>query len=132
MNKSFWDRIHDLQESINGGVEPLEQVKLKTSTLKTFLGLYLIQSVIIAFTLSIMYSSLSAWIIPMSSLLQVGWLWNKVTDYWKFAHGFRYTKLATNEDDYSENVSDIMPRETTSASTHPLQQDLWETAATSV
>lgn len=89
MQKSFWDRVQDLEESINGGVEPLETVTLNTGVVKGALGMYLIQSVIIALVLSVKYASWSAWLIPMSALLQVGWLWNKVTDYWKYRRGYR-------------------------------------------
>jgi len=118
MSKSFWDRIHDLQESINGGVEPLETVKLKTSTIKISLGMYLIQSTIIALILSITYSSLSAWLIPMSALLQVGWLWNRVTDYWKIVRGLSYSKLMNDE--YDIEKTDSINPPTININTGPL------------
>lgn len=153
MNKNFWERVQDLEASINGGVEPLDTVTLSTSVVKTALGIYLIQSVVIALILSIMHSSMSAWLIPMSALLQVGWVWNRVTDYWKEARGFRYTRVPTDvEAQYATdsinpptiniNTNTVNPRQDTqrSASTesHPLQNaldqtplqssELWKTA----
>ena len=96
MNKSFWDRIQELKESINGGVEPMDEVHLRTKLVKIALGMYLFQSVIIALWWSIRGSAFGPWLIPIISFLQVGWFWNKVTDSWKVARGCVYQRMDTS------------------------------------
>jgi len=91
MDNEFWHRFNNLKESINSGVEPMANVVLPTKTIKIFLGMFLFQSMCIALVWSIISHSFSPWIIPMSAFLQVGWLWNKVTDSWKIERGY-YTR----------------------------------------
>jgi len=127
-NRNFWDRVQDLQESINGGVEPMDTVTLKTSVVKFALGMYLIQSVFIALILSIVYASFSSWLIPMSALLQVGWLWNRVTESWKYARGFTYSRVSTEqggvpEDSVCPPTINISTPRATETVPHPLQTD---------
>ena len=98
MDRSFWDRIHDMRESIHGGVEPLDTVQLPTRTIKLFLGLYLIQGIVIALVYSIKDESFSPWIIPSTALLHIGWFWNKVTDYWKSVRNGGYQRLYPDEE----------------------------------
>jgi hypothetical protein len=88
MEKSISDRLKELNNSINGGVEPMDEIKLPTPVIKKFLGLFLLQAVFIALIWSITSKSISPWIIPLSSFLQVGWIWNKVTESWKLARGY--------------------------------------------
>ncbi len=83
MEKSFWDRVQKLKESINGGVEPKDDVHLRTRLVKIALGMYLLQSFTIALWWSIKDAAFYPWLIPISAFLQVGWFWNKVTSSWK-------------------------------------------------
>nr|QBK87485.1 MAG: hypothetical protein LCMAC201_03950 [Marseillevirus LCMAC201] len=94
MDISVWDRIQGLKESINGGVEPREEINLHTRTVKIALGMYLFQSVIIALWWSIRNSAFWPWLIPIISFLQVGWFWNKVTDSWKVTREYVYQPIA--------------------------------------
>jgi hypothetical protein len=80
---SIWDRVKDLQESVTSNTQQNSQITLKTSIVKISLGMYLGQSLLIAVILSIKYNSSTAWLIPISSILQIGWIWNKVTDSWR-------------------------------------------------
>ena len=93
MEKSLWDRIQEVKDSINGGVEPMDEVRLLTRTVKIALGIFLIQSIVIALWWSIKDGAFWPWLIPTSSFLQVGWFWNKVTDSWKAARGYTYQHL---------------------------------------
>jgi len=109
MDKSIWDRIKDINDSINGGVEPMSEIRLKTPIIKKFLGMFLIQSFIIALAWSIEERAMSPWIIPVISFLQVGWLWNKVTDSWKLDRGY-YGELRNVENTNIEiAVDSIQP-----------------------
>lgn len=94
MERSFWDRVEELKESINGGVEPMEYIRLPTKTIKLALGMYLVQSGFIALWWAISTSTFYPLLIPISSFLQVGWFWNKVTASWKAAKGMNgYSQL---------------------------------------
>jgi hypothetical protein len=98
MDKSFWDRIQELKESINGGVEPMDNVKLSTRTVKIGLGMYLLQSLIVALWWSIKDGVFYPWLFFISTFLQVGWFWNKVTESWKVARGYLYVCVDQDED----------------------------------
>lgn len=107
MEKSIWDRLNDLSRSINGGVEPMDEIKLPTNIVKKFLGIFLLQSIFIALIWSITNKSVAPWIIPLSSFLQVGWIWNKVTESWKLARGY-YNRII--EESYlTQSTTSINP-----------------------
>lgn len=74
-NKTIRERLTDLNNSLNGGATPMDTVLFNTNTVKIALGVYLLQSILLALILSIMYKTFSFWMIPMSSLLQIGWVW---------------------------------------------------------
>lgn len=93
MDNSFWNRLQTLKESFNGGVDPLESVTLQTRIVKISLGMCLIQSLTVAMWWSIKDSVFYPWLFFISTFLQVGWVWNKVTESWKIAHGYRYVRV---------------------------------------
>lgn len=100
MNTSnLWGHFNEITDSINSGVKPLNEVLLKTKVVKLSLGIFLLQSVLIALVWSITERSMSPWIIPMSSFLQVGWLWNKVKESWKMSQDNVYNSVSQSDYD---------------------------------
>ncbi len=97
MDKSLWDRIQRLKESISG-VEPRGEITLNTRTVKITLGMYLIQSAIIALWWSIKISAFWPWLIFIISFLQIGWFWNKVTNSWKISHEYTYQQVSESDE----------------------------------
>ena len=97
MDKSFWDRFQELKESINGGVEPMDTVRLQTRMVKIGLGMYLSQSLVISLWWSIKDGAFYPWLFFISTFLQIGWFWNKVTDSWKYARGYRYVRVESQD-----------------------------------
>lgn len=91
--EGLWTHMQELKESINGGIEPMDTVKLPTSVVKKGLGLYLFQAFVMAMWWSIKDGVFYPWLFFISTFLQIGWFWNKVTDSWKEALGFRYVRM---------------------------------------
>lgn len=83
MDTTFQERYDQLINSVNGGTVPLDYTRLKTKLIKLALGSFLLQNVIIALVWSVRDSNGSAWLLPITAFLQVGWFWNKVTASWK-------------------------------------------------
>lgn len=83
MEKSIWDRLAELKQSVNGGITPKETVTLRTKTVKIALAGYLAQSIIIALWWSIRDGNSVAWLIPVSAFIHIGWFWNKCIEWWK-------------------------------------------------
>jgi len=83
MDKSILEHLQEFKHTINRGVEPLEHIKLPTSIIKKFLGLYLGQSIVSSIFWAYNVGSFSPLFVVISAFLQVGWIWNKVTDSWK-------------------------------------------------
>ena len=91
----MWDQIKNLKQSINGNVQPQEYTKLSTGTLKVALSMHFLQVVFIALWWSIAYGVFYPWMFTMTSFLQVGWFWNKVTESWR--RDQIYTSLLPDE-----------------------------------
>lgn len=104
MEKTFWERIQNLKESINGGAEPMETIEFQTTTVRWALGVYLTQSLVIAMWWSIKDAVFYPWFFFIGSFLQVGWVWNKVTSYWLYAQGYRLVQQSPEEDEYSDSM----------------------------
>ena len=83
MDKSIAEHLQDFKDTINKGVEPLDNITLPTPIIKKALSMYLGQIIIISLWWAFSEGSLSPIFIGVSSFLQVGWIWNKVTDSWK-------------------------------------------------
>lgn len=83
MEKSIWDRLVELKQSVNGGIVPKETVTLRTKTVKIALAGYLVQAIIIALSWSFRDGNSVAWLIPVSAFIHIGWFWNKCLDWWK-------------------------------------------------
>ncbi len=93
MDRSFWNRVEELRESLNGGVEPLQEVQLPTRIIKLALGMFLLQSVFISIFWSVKDGTFWPWLFFISAFLQVGWFWSKVTESWKRARGMDYERV---------------------------------------
>ena len=120
MDKSFWDRVQELRESINGGVQPKAEIHLPTQTIKFALGMYLFQSGVIALWWSVRDNAFFPWMIFMSAFLQVGWFWSKVTESWKYSNYNRVEHHNDIEDPDPQGMSysDYTNDEWTSSQSH--------------
>lgn len=83
MEKTLWERLTELKQSVNGGVTPKDTVTLRTKTVKIALAGYLAQSIIIALSWAIRDGNAVAWFIPISAFIHIGWFWNKCIEHWK-------------------------------------------------
>ena len=109
MEKTFWERLQELKESINSGVEPMRTVQFSTRIVKLALAFYLAQTFVLAMWWSIKDAVFYPWFFFISSVLQVGWIWNKVTSYWLYAQGYRLVRQdfnSTPDEEYSEYSED--------------------------
>jgi hypothetical protein len=101
MEKSLWDRLHDLRESvINSDVEPQPFIRLPTKTVKAALAVFLGQNALISFWWSVKDGVFYPWLLFTIAFLQVGLFWNRVTDSWRRG---QYDRLF-DEDDTGEDV----------------------------
>ncbi len=83
MATTIWGRLQELKDSISSDVQPQDRVTLNTQTVKNSLGIYLLQSILIATVWALKDNTAVVWIIPISAFLQIGWVWNKVKESWK-------------------------------------------------
>jgi len=131
MDKSIAEHLKDFKDTINRGVEPLENITLPTPIIKKSLAMYLGQSVIISLWWAFSEGSISPIFIGVSSFLQVGWFWNKVTDSWKkeelessvensFYEPIQAPIINIHNDPIVDKKSDIKTVNLKNTNTHPL------------
>jgi hypothetical protein len=77
------NNFNDIRDSFMGKIIPLPEITLETTTVKAGLGMFLTQSICVGLWLSIKFGTGLPLLIPVSTFLQVGWLWSKVTESWK-------------------------------------------------
>jgi len=108
MEKSLWDRMKELDISVSGANQ-LDNIQLSTRTFKISLGMFLLQSILVSLIWSIKSSSLSPWFIVVSTTLQIGWIWNKVTEYWKNVNNLPIHSPLNNLYDSDEDTTLLNP-----------------------
>lgn len=78
----LWGRVTTVLEKSQLNKVPPETVNIKTVSIRIYLGAILFQSVIQAMVFSIRDGIGTAWLIPVFTLLQIGWIWDKVLYDW--------------------------------------------------
>jgi len=98
MNQSVWQRASMVLQRSRLSQAP-SQVTLDIKTIKIALGICLIQSIVIAGVLAFTYHSPDAWFYPFYTLLQIGWVWDKIT-----SNSFNYSRI--NESPENNRTTD--------------------------
>lgn len=76
--ENVWQRASTVLARSRLGSPP-SQIVLDIKTIKIALGVSLAQSVLIAIILTSKYSATDSWFYPFYTLLQIGWIWDKIT-----------------------------------------------------
>lgn len=104
MNQSVWQRASMVLQRSRISQAP-SQVTLDIKTIKIALGVSLIQSIVIAGVLAFTYHSPDAWFYPFYTLLQIGWIWDKIT-----SNSFNYSRVnEQNNRTINEETENLAP-----------------------
>lgn len=82
MAPNVWSRVSTILEKSTINKPVPQRVIIETGTIRTILGVSLFQSVIMGLVFSIRDGIGTALLIPVFTLLQVGWFWDKVLFTW--------------------------------------------------
>lgn len=78
----FWDKLIQIREILTTNVIQHDVITLPTKTIKIALGIFLFQNFTIALWWCIKDGVFYPVLFFVSSFLQVGWFWSKVTASW--------------------------------------------------
>lgn len=106
MNQSVWQRASMVLQRSRINQAP-SQVTLDIKTIKIALGVSLIQSIVIAGVLAFTYHSPDAWFYPFYTLLQIGWIWDKIT-----SNSFDYSRVNEVPENRQNNLRNFVNEET--------------------
>jgi hypothetical protein len=78
----LWGRISVVLNKSYINVSPPETVTINVQTIKNILSAQILQSFITAMVFSIRDGIGTAWLMPVFTILQIGWVWDKVLFSW--------------------------------------------------